>query len=102
MDRQNLTQAREWGLLKDLVGKTFCFTGTMSLKRDDLTWLIVMLGGNVQSSVTVTTDYLLIPDGTVRKGSKYQAAVRHGTKIINEEEFCDMIFPSLDELLVSN
>lgn len=102
MDTVALNKALDWGLLKSLSGKSFCFTGTMSVKRDDLTKLINILGGHVQTSVTKTTDYLIVPAEEFRKGSKYQAALKWGTAVLNEEDFCDLILPTLDELLVSN
>lgn len=103
VDQAVIAQARDWGLLKALFGSTFCFTGTMSVKRTELAALIMMLGGNVQNAVTSTTNYLIVPsDKEYRQGSKYQAALRSGTTIIDEEQFCAMILPSVDELLVKN
>lgn len=103
MDLQLLNTAYSWGLLKSLSGKEFCLTGKISVKRDDLTALISTLGGRVHSAVVGTTDYLIVPVGDeYRKGSKYNAAVSRGVTIIDEEEFCDMILPTVEELTVKN
>lgn len=99
MNPEVVKKGIEWGLLKQLNGKSFCFTGTASIKRDDLVQLITQLDGNVQSSVTKTTAYLICPNETFRKGSKYNAALSHGVPVISEDEFCALILPSLDELL---
>lgn len=103
MDLEALKQARDWGLLKELTGKEFCLTGKISVKRDDLTALISTLGGRVHSAVVGTTDYLIVPVGDeFRKGSKYNAAQSRGVTIIDEEEFCEMILPTVEELTVKN
>ncbi len=99
LDRTIVDQGVKWGLLRSLNGKTFAFTGTASLKRDDLFMLIKLLGGGTQTSVTKTTSYLICPTGDFRKGAKYEAALTHGVPIIDESEFCALILPSLDELL---
>ena len=100
VDLSNVDQALAWGLLKSLNGKSFCMTGTMSAKRAEMEKLITLLGGNYHDAVRQGTDYLLIPDyDTLRAGSKYDAATRLGKVVLTEEEFCNMILPTLDELL---
>lgn len=99
LDQTAVRQAVEWNLLKSLHGQSFCMTGAMSMKRQNMELLIQMLGGSVHDAVRAGTDYLLIPNQEVRKGSKYQAALRAGKVILSEEDFCNMIFPTLDELL---
>lgn len=100
LDMSDVSQAVSWGLLKSLNGKSFCMTGTMSAKRAEMENLINMLGGQCHDAVRSGTDYLLIPDyDTLKAGSKYNAASRLGKVVLTEEEFCGMIFPTLDELL---
>lgn len=99
----DLFRAVRWGLLKTLEGKAFAQTGTMSTTRPRIEQIIKALGGRADSNVTVTTTYLIVPgeDG-YRKGGKFNAASRHGTMIITEAQFCEMIFPSVEELLGDN
>ncbi len=100
VDLSEVETAMKWGLLKSLDGKSFCMTGTMSAKRAEMEHLINLLGGICHDAVRQGTDYLLIPDyDTLRAGSKYNAAQRLGKVVLTEEEFCNMILPTLDELL---
>lgn len=100
VDLSDVDTAMKWGLLKSLDGKSFCMTGTMSAKRAEMEKLITLLGGHCHDAVRAGTDYLLIPDyDTLRAGSKYNAASRLGKVVLTEEEFCNMILPTLDELL---
>jgi len=100
VDLGNVELAITWGLLKSLHGKSFCMTGTMSAKRAEMEKLINLLGGQCHDAVRSGTDYLLIPDyDTLRAGSKYNAAQRLGKVVLTEEDFCNMILPTLDELL---
>lgn len=70
-------------------GKTFVLTGGLEhYTRDQVTELIVSLGGNVSSSVSKNTDYVLVGKDP---GSKYDKAVALGIKIIGEKEFEKMI-----------
>ncbi len=68
-----------------LKGLTFVVTGTLpTLSRDEAKELIRVHGGKVSSSVSRQTDYVLA--GT-EPGSKYQDALKHGVKIIDEAAF---------------
>lgn len=72
-----------------LVGKTFVITGTLpTLSRDAAKELIEEHGGKVSGSVSKATHFLLAGDGG---GSKRKDAEKFGVKIINEEEFVNMI-----------
>lgn len=74
---------------KPLAGKTFVLTGTLkNYTREQATELIVSLGGNVSSSVSKKTDYVL---AGADPGSKYDKAKALGVKIISEEEFLKLI-----------
>lgn len=73
-------------------GKKFCITGKLELykNRKELENDICRFGGIVVSSVTSNTDYLITND--VNSGSaKNKAAEKHGTKIIDEYSFRNLI-----------
>ena len=70
-------------------GKTFVLTGTLSLiTRNEASKIIEDKGGKVTNSVTGKTDYVVVGDNP---GSKYDKAVKLGIRIINEEEFMELI-----------
>jgi DNA ligase (NAD+) len=70
-------------------GKTFVLTGSLEhYAREQVSELIVSLGGNVSSSVSKNTDYVLAGK---EPGSKYERAKALGVKIISESEFEKMI-----------
>ena len=65
--------------------KTVVLTGTLTdFSRSEAKVLIENMGGNVSSSVSKNTDYILLGDGP---GSKYQKGLDLGIKIITEKEF---------------
>jgi len=68
-----------------LAGKTFILTGGLNqLTRDQAKAKIRELGGDVSSSVSKNTDYVVAGS---EAGSKLDKAQKLGVKIINEEEF---------------
>jgi len=72
-----------------LSGKKFVITGTMKgLSRELAKEKIMLLGGEVSTSVSKNIDYLIAGDNP---GSKYQKAEEFGIKIINERDFLEMI-----------
>jgi DNA ligase (NAD+) len=72
-----------------LAGKTFVLTGTLpTLSRDAASALIRDAGGNVTSSVSKNTDFLLAGE---EAGSKLDKAKELGVKILSEKEFVDML-----------
>jgi len=74
---------------KPLQGKKFVLTGAMSeLTRDEAKAKIRELGGDVSSSVSQKTDYVVAGEDP---GSKYEKARKLGVKILSEEEFLEMI-----------
>lgn len=74
---------------KLLIGKTFVLTGTLdSINRDDAKDRIRELGGDVSSSVSKNTDFVVAGSDP---GSKYDKAQELGVKIINENEFLKII-----------
>lgn len=68
-----------------LAGKTFVLTGELaSFTRDEAKDIIRKKGGDVSSSVSRKTDFVVAGENA---GSKYDKAKKLGVKIINEEEF---------------
>lgn len=68
--------------------KTFVITGTLSKPRDYYKEILENLGGNVTTSVTKKTDYVLVGDSP---GNKYDKAISLGIRILNENDFNDLI-----------
>jgi DNA ligase (NAD+) len=80
--RMDSGAARENG---KLTGKTFVLTGELeSFTRDEAKDMIRKAGGDVSSSVSKNTDYVVVGENP---GSKYEKAKELGVKIIAEEEF---------------
>jgi DNA ligase (NAD+) len=72
-----------------LAGKVFVLTGELSsMSRDEAKDKIRALGGNVSSSVSKKTDYVVMGENP---GSKYEKAKSLGVKIIGEKEFLKMV-----------
>jgi DNA ligase (NAD+) len=68
-----------------LEGKTFVLTGTLpTLSREEASEMIRAEGGDVSSSVSKNTDYVLAGESA---GEKLQKADGLGVEIISEEEF---------------
>jgi len=72
-----------------LQGKTFVLTGTLeSLTRDEAKEKIRARGGDVSSSVSKETDYVV---AGIEPGSKYDKAKKIDVRIIHEKEFLGML-----------
>lgn len=71
-----------------LKGLTFVLTGTLSnITRDEAKERIRKLGGDISSSVSQNTDYVVVGENP---GSKYDKAKKLGLKIIGEKEFYEL------------
>ena len=69
--------------------KTVVLTGSLqNYSRKQAQEIIEDLGGNVSSSVSKKTDYILFGDSP---GSKYQKGIEYGVKMLTEEDFKQMI-----------
>jgi DNA ligase (NAD+) len=74
---------------KNFLGKVFVLTGELeSLSRDQAKEKIRFKGGDVASSVSKNTDYVVAGKSP---GSKYKTALKIGVKIINEQEFLNLM-----------
>jgi DNA ligase (NAD+) len=72
-----------------LSGKSFCFTGEMSLPRSQFQAMVTKHGGATATAVTKDLTYLVCNEN---KGSnKSMKAEKYGVKIITEKEFLGMI-----------
>ena len=70
-------------------GKTFVLTGTLpNLKRSEASKIIESFGGKTSSSVSKKTDFVLSGEAS---GSKLDKANALGTRVIDENEFMEMI-----------
>jgi len=76
-------------LKQSLSGKTFVLTGSLeSISRDEAKEKIRSLGGDVSSSVSKNTDYVVVGEDP---GSKYDRAKELGVNIIKEAEFLKLL-----------
>lgn len=73
-----------------LAGTSFCFTGSSTLSRPELTRLVEDKGGRVLAAVTKELQFLVIAD-QASTSSKAVKARKLGTKLITEEELMAMI-----------
>jgi DNA ligase (NAD+) len=72
-----------------LKGKKFVFTGALdTYTRAKASEKVREVGGRVTSSISGETDYLVVGEDP---GSKLAKAKREGTKILDEEEFLNML-----------
>jgi len=73
-----------------LSNSSFCFTGALNtIKRSEAEKLVKSLGGKI-SGVSKNLTYLVTNDPE-SGSSKNEKALKHGTKLITEEEFLEMV-----------
>lgn len=71
-----------------LAGKTFVFTGSLAINRNEAAEKVRSLGANVSSSVSRKTDYVVAGPGA---GSKLDDANKHGVTVLDEAGFADLL-----------
>ena len=72
-----------------LLGKTFLFTGTLTMKRSEAEQLVENQGGTILGGVSAKLNYLVAGEDA---GSKLDKAKKLGTvKVIDEETFLKLI-----------
>ncbi|MFI5365951.1 MAG: NAD-dependent DNA ligase LigA [Candidatus Binatia bacterium] len=71
-----------------LTGKTFVLTGALTVPRDDVARDIEAHGGRVTSSVSKSTDYVVVGE---EPGSKLDKARKLAVKTLNERELRDLL-----------
>jgi DNA ligase (NAD+) len=82
-------QEKKSGDKRILKGKTIVLTGELeSYTREEAKEKIESLGGRATSSISSNTDYLVVGEGP---GSKLDDAKNEGTKIIEEEQFKELL-----------
>ena len=72
-----------------LAGKTFVITGSLrSMNRSEAKEMLVSKGGRVASSVSGSTDYLIVGESP---GSKLKRAQELNVDILDEDEFLTLV-----------
>jgi DNA ligase (NAD+) len=76
-------------LSQTLAGQTFVFTGSLqTLSRDEAKKLTRQAGGEISSSVSAKTNFIV---AGIEPGSKYDEGIRLGVKILSETEFLKLV-----------
>jgi len=82
-------EKKEVEVTQHLAGKSFVFTGALdSYTRKEASEQVRKYGGDVKSSVSSRTSYLVVGDNP---GSKYDQAQDLDVEILNEDEFKELI-----------
>lgn len=94
-DYSEIDDVMNYLIIKDTVvggkleNKSFCITGKLSMKRDDLVKIIEANGGKI-ASVNKNLTYLICNDKTSTSG-KSKKAMDLGIPVISEDEFMELI-----------
>lgn len=85
----NMTEPKTASRGGRLAGKKFVFTGELEkMSRDEAGELVKKLGGEIVSSVSKNTDYVV---AGANPGSKYTKAQNLGVTILDEKQFKELI-----------
>ena len=86
---KNPQSLRDSSFAKELIGKSFCVTGSFQgISRDEIHAMIEEQGGEVRSAVTGKLDYLIVGSDA---GSKKTKAESLGVKCIEIEDLRAML-----------
>jgi DNA ligase (NAD+) len=86
--REGEAAAAGAGGLRILAGKTFVFTGRISMPREEAKELLERLGGTVVSSVSKKTDYVVAGE---EPGTKLAKAKELGVQVLDEQTFRELV-----------
>lgn len=89
-ERERIKRKNQAESSKELAGKSFCFTGALSIGRNFATELVEKLGGDVKSSVSGGLTYL-VTENANSGSTKAKKARQLGTTVLGEKEFFDMV-----------
>ncbi len=82
-------EEKEQELPKPLAGQNIVFTGELDhFTRKEAQHIVELLGGNPTNSVTRKTSFVVVGKNP---GSKYSRAQKLGIKMLNEQEFIEML-----------
>ena len=82
-------EEKEQELPKPLAGQNVVFTGELDhFTRKEAQHIVELLGGNPTNSVTRKTSFVVVGKNP---GSKYARAQKLGVKMLNEQEFIEML-----------
>jgi DNA ligase (NAD+) len=84
--KENKMENKE-GILK---GKSFVFTGALSIKRAEAEAMVIAAGGEIKSGVSPKLLYLVIADPE-SQSSKAVKARKLGITLLSEEQFMEML-----------
>jgi len=85
----NMREPKAQTLNNNLKGLKFIFTGELQgFTRSEASKIVKDLGGETVSAISRKTDYLVAGENP---GSKYQKAIKLNVKILNEQQFKEMI-----------
>ena len=71
-----------------LAGEVFCFTGSLSVTRNEARALVARAGGALSDTVNIGTKFLVVGD---KPGLKLKQAKRIGVSCITEGEFMKLV-----------
>ncbi|MBF0311890.1 MAG: NAD-dependent DNA ligase LigA [Oligoflexia bacterium] len=85
-DKSNRTEVQS----TQVTGKKFCITGALSLPRNEMEQMIRDRGGEIASSVSKNTDFL-VSNEEVPSSSKFKKAMELEVPIINEDQLMKLL-----------
>jgi len=86
----NKIKIKEEKMSNKFEGLSFCFTGKLdTMKRAEAEQIVIDQGGEAKKSVINDLSYLVT--NSTEQTAKYKKAKEQGTRIINEQEFLDLV-----------